>query len=298
LKLRKNMTEKQLKQETPANLSSDEQEQQQLIQFITERDERHRLKLEQRFKNQPGKVDQLRLDDMKLNRLDSSIKKVTSFIKKLKTLTESQKDSLGKDLVQLNLTKYLSEVAAAFTEAKLKMNDIACATHLCSIMHQSYAEFAPILLEQWQKCLNLKKEEKVTNPSKYRVDLRFFAELVTINVLPEKDSLSLLGNQLTILTTYDKEFANISIITSFCKNCGEDFANLVPKKFESLAKKFDKIIGSNTLYPVEKQKAVKTLLKEYYKSLSQHLVNEHMEMQKMEKQNRKTFQVIFNMHCN
>ena len=189
-----------------------------LAQYIKERKERFRVKLEMRACNQPGSVENLRLDDNYLKKLDSSIKKVTSFIKRLKTMTENQKDALAKDIAQLNLTKYLSEIATAFTEVKLKMNDIPCALHLCSIIHQSYADFSAILFEQWQKLLNLKKEEsKVANPSKFRVDLRFFAELCTINVLPNKEALSLLGNQLTILTQFDKEFANISIISSFLK---------------------------------------------------------------------------------
>lgn len=269
-----------------------ENELSQLNQFIKEKEERLKFKIDLRSKNQAGNVDCLRLDDSVLKRLDSSIKKVTSFIKRLKTLTESQKDSLSKDLKQLNLSKYLSEVAAAFLEAKLKMNDISCALDLCSSMHQSYTDFSGIFFEQWQKLLNLKKDDKVLNPSKLRVDLRFFAELVTIGVLPEKESLSLLGNQLTVLTTYDKEHSNISIITSFCKHCGEDFADLIPIKFERLAQKYSIKITRNNLYSVDRQKAVKCLFREYFRSLCQHLLNEHKEIQKLEAQNKKIYQVF------
>lgn len=146
----------------------------QLNQYIREREERYQTKLGLKSQNQQASspASSLRLDESVLKNLDSSIKKVTSFIKRLKTMTESQRDSLAKDLKQLNLTKYLSEVAAALLEAKLKMNDIQCALYLCSLMHQSYADFAPILFEQWQKVLNLKKDEKIANPSKLRVDLR------------------------------------------------------------------------------------------------------------------------------
>lgn len=261
----------------------------QINQFIQEKLDRLKIKSELKNKNQ--NADSLRLDENYLKKLDSSIKKVTSFIKRLKTLTENQKDTLSKEMLQLNLTKYLSEVAAAFTEAKLKMNDINCALHLCSLMHQNYAEFSSSLFEQWGKLLNLKRDEKVANPSKLRVDLRFFAELITIGVLPEKESLSLLGNQLTVLTTFDKEHANISIISSFCKHCGEDFADLIPAKFEKLALKFDLQIPRNTIYSVDRQKAVKCLFKEYFKSLVQHLLNDHKEIQKIERQNKKTYQV-------
>ena len=51
--------------------------------------------------------------------------------------------------------------AAAITEAKLKMSDISCAIHICSILHQRYSEFAINLLENWQKYMLTKKDEKV-----------------------------------------------------------------------------------------------------------------------------------------
>jgi regulator of nonsense transcripts 2 len=261
----------------------------QLNQYINERTERLKWKLELKHKNQ--NAESLRLDENYLKKLDSSIKKVTSFIKKIKVLTESQKDALAKEMQQLNLTKYLSEAVSALLEAKLKMNDIPCALHLCSILHQNYADFSIMMFEQWQKLLNLKKDDKVSNPSKMRVDLRFFAELITIGVLPEKEALSLLGNQLTVLTICDKEHANISIISSFCKHCGEDFADLVPTKYMNLSNKHFIIIPNNTIYSADRQKAVRSLFKEYFKSLIQHVFNDHKEIQKIERQNKKNYQV-------
>lgn len=55
----------------------------------------------------------------------------------------------------------MSEVAQAVVEAKLKMSDINTAVHICSLLHQRYHDFAPTLLENWQKVLALKKDEKV-----------------------------------------------------------------------------------------------------------------------------------------
>jgi regulator of nonsense transcripts 2 len=263
-------------------------------QYVSERLERIQFKQALKEKN----VTCERPDETFIKRLDSSIKKITAFIRRLKNLTESQKECLSKDITQLNLTKYISEVAAAFTEAKLKMNDINCALYLCSQLHQMYNEFSQVLFELWQKILNVKKEEKVSNPSKLRVDLRFFAELITIGVLPEKDSLSLLGNQLTIMTLYDKEHGNITIISSFCKHCGEDFADLMPIKIVTLAQKHDIAIPRNYLYSADRQKAVKNLLKEYYRTLCQHLISEHKEVLNLEKQNRKTMQVTIQIPIN
>ena len=52
--------------------------------------------------------------------------------------------------------------ACAFTEAKLKMSDVTCALTLCSVLHKCYADFAPSLLEHWQKVLLSKKDDKVS----------------------------------------------------------------------------------------------------------------------------------------
>lgn len=51
--------------------------------------------------------------------------------------------------------------AAAITEAKLKMSDIPCAVLICSLMYQRYADFPIALMENWQKYLLHKKDEKV-----------------------------------------------------------------------------------------------------------------------------------------
>ena len=45
----------------------------------------------------------------------------------------------------------------------------------------------------------MKKDERVSNPSKMRVDLRLYSELVSVSVFSLKLGLPLLGNVLTTL---------------------------------------------------------------------------------------------------
>ena len=230
-------------------------------------------------------------DDSFFYKLDSSLKKNTAFVKKVRNITEAQRDALSKDFSSLNLTKYIGEVAAGFTEAKLKMSDVGCALHLCSLAHQRYPDFSPALLESWQKVLLTKKDEKVPNPSKYRVDLRFFADLITVGVFTQKEGLPLLANQLFLLTTNDKEqHNNVSIIISFCKHCGDEYAGLIPSKFKQLAEKFDMSIPRSTALPEERKKGCGKLLKEYYGSLCEHLLTEHKAFKNVERQNKKILQ--------
>lgn len=69
---------------------------------------------------------------------------------------------------------------------------------------------------------------QVANPSKLRVDLRLYGDLVSVAVFPLKEALTLLGQILSALINADKEdHNNASIILSFCKHCGEDYAGII-----------------------------------------------------------------------
>jgi len=79
--------------------------------------------------------------------LDSKMQRITAFNRKLRVLSEHPADALIKELRALNLRLYVGEVVAALVETKLaKTSDVAKARHICSVMHQHYADFAPALL--------------------------------------------------------------------------------------------------------------------------------------------------------
>lgn len=257
-----------------------------ITSFIKDAEERLQLKSEMRTLNQNAQNS--RPNDAHFTKLDSSLKKNTTFVKKLKNFSATQLDVYLKDMAGLNLTKYISEIAAAIVDAKLKMTDVAAALKLCSILHQTYSEFSQHLFENWQKILSLKVGEKIANPSKLRVDLRFYAELVSSGLFSNKNAFTLLGNVLTMLINMDKdEHYNISVILSFCKHCGEDYAGLIPRKINELATKYEFAVPKSSFLQPEKQQNVRSLLKDYYMSLSKHLVRDHKEMREYEKQNRR-----------
>jgi regulator of nonsense transcripts 2 len=69
------------------------------------------------------------------------------------------------------------------------------------------------LLAAWQKSLGFKKDEKISNSSKLRVDLRLYSDLISVGIFSLKDSLSLLGSVLMTLVAMDKEdHSHIAII--------------------------------------------------------------------------------------
>ncbi|XP_073991304.1 UPF2 regulator of nonsense mediated mRNA decay isoform X1 [Rhodnius prolixus] len=261
-----------------------EKEKAELLHFIEDFNKRLEHKLDLFNKNQISC--KKRPDGSTLSKLDSSLKKNSAFVKRLRNFTGGQLDTFLKDLSGLNLSKYLSEVAAALVEVKLKITDVPAAVQLCCHIHWTYADFAPIFLEQWIKTLHIKKNEPIENVSKLRVDLRFYGDLVSSGMLSNKEALPLLGTVLTILTTRDKEnHHNVNIIISFCKHCGEDFAGLIPKHIRKLCEKYDMEVPRSTLLSFEKQNNVRSLFKDYYASLCQHLLKDHAAVQAFERQN-------------
>lgn len=280
------MTVSESSEKTLENEKLEEEEKAFVLTYIKEVQERLQLKTDMRTSNQAAPSS--RPSEAHFSKLDSNFKKNTAFVKKIKSFTSSQLESYLKDMSTLNLTKYISEIAAAIVDAKLKMTDIPAALKLCSILHQQYSEFSQHLFENWQKALSLKVGDKIANPSKLRVDLRFYAELVSVALFINKNAFTLLGNILTILINMDKEdHFNISIILTFCKHCGDDYAGLVSRKMKEYAVKYNLEIPKSSFLQPEKQQNVRTLLKDYYTSICKHLLKDHKEMREFEKQNRR-----------
>ncbi|KAH8304670.1 hypothetical protein KR018_003021, partial [Drosophila ironensis] len=230
-------------------------------------------------------------DEDHFARLDSNLKKNTAFVKKLKLFTATQLEGLLKELSALNLSKYISEICAALADAKLKMTDVPAVVTLASRLHCTYADFDVQFLEAWQKALNIKSSEKICNPSKLRVDLRLFAELVSSGVIQTKPGLALLGVVLVHLIAQDKEdHSNFSIILSFCRHCGEEYAGLVPQKMQLLAAKYDVELPKSDFLGSDKQLNLRNMLKGYFKALCKHVLAEQAELMNMTKNIRRTME--------
>lgn len=169
------------------------------------------------------------------------------------------------------------------------MSDISLGLKIASLMHQRYPEFSSQLLETWLKTFPKKQTDLINvNPSKMRTDLRFFAELITCGVFSLKEGLPVLGQLLTLLTTSDKEnHANLSILLSFCKSCGDDYLGMTSHKMILLSQKYGMEIPKSDFLPPDRQKSVNALMKEYYKSLVAHVLRDHKTLQNQERQNRK-----------
>ncbi|XP_077399369.1 regulator of nonsense transcripts 2 [Vanacampus margaritifer] len=261
-------------------------EQEEGHQLHQEAWERHHCRKELRVKNQ--NAHEARPEEAFFSRLDSSLKKNTAFVKKLRTLTEQQRDSLSNDFASLNLSKYIGEAVGSVVEAKLKISDVGCAVHLCSLFHQRYSEFAPLLLQAWKKHFEARKEEKAPNVSKLRTDLRFLAELTIVGFFTDKEGLSLIYEQLKNIISADRDtHTHVSVVISFCKHCGDDIAGLLPRKVKMATDKYGLAFPPSEIISTEKQQPFQNLLREYFTSLAKHLKKDHRELQNIERQNRR-----------
>nr|XP_006818844.1 PREDICTED: regulator of nonsense transcripts 2-like [Saccoglossus kowalevskii] len=229
-----------------------EEEEKLARELEVEAKEKIAAKIELRMKNLNATAG--RPEESFFGKLDSSLKKNTTFVKKLRTMTEQQRESLSSDFAGLNLTKYIGEAVTSVVEAKLKMSDVGCAVHISSLLHQRYAEYSPQLLQAFQKTLQ-KKDEKVTDPARMRITLRLLAELVVHGLFTDKEGLPLLANQISAIVNVDKEtHSNISLILSFARHCGEDYAGLIPRKnseqnFVYKNAKLDGVMGIDVFNP-------------------------------------------------
>ena len=145
------------------------------------------------------------------------------------------------------------------------------------------------MLAAWTRALAPPKE---FNLSKLRVDLRLYADLVSVAVFGLKEGLTLLGTLLTFLVNTDKDnHNNLNIILQFCRFCGDDFAGLASRKMKLLEGKYGQYrnmepLPDSALLPPDKQKNVKQLLHVYFESAVTHLQKLTKDIAKTEKKNR------------
>lgn len=218
--------------------------------------------------------------------LDSSVKKNSAVIKKLKQISDDQKDSLLTDLNQVNLSKYISEVVVALAEAKYKMTskDIYAAVKICSHLHQRYPDFTPLLIPALTKFFtptkpipNESEVDKTARLQRKRVLFRLLGELLLYGIFSDVSALShILHDLIATDQTKDKEnaFGNLSLIVSWARTVGDEIIGL-KKKIEPS----DQVLTANQRQDFVNQ------LDRYFDSASHFLYNEHKELRAKEKEN-------------
>ena len=130
----------------------------------------------------------------------------------------------------------------------------------------------------------------MSNLSKMRVDLRLFADLIITGVISQKDGLPILGKYLKGLISSDKkEHCNVPIVYSLCKYCGQELMGLVPQRLVQISEELGReseLPKSDFLAP-ERQIKIKQLIKDYYTSLTEHIMRQHNTIKKQTRDNER-----------
>ena len=168
------------------------------------------------------------------NKLDSSLKKNTAFIKKVRTgINSDQYKSILKDIETVSLEKYISEIITSLSEALFKVlrsDDILAAMEVVLALHQRFpTQLAPYLL------INLLVG--VANPIRAH-------QLVLNDQDREKEEIARISRQKNVLRLIG-EFYIIGIFRKL-NDCTKD---MVP---DDILRKFSKSAAEPIVTPVLK----------------------------------------------
>eukprot|EP01028_Stygiella_incarcerata_P002791 TRINITY_DN1529_c1_g1_i6.p1 TRINITY_DN1529_c1_g1~~TRINITY_DN1529_c1_g1_i6.p1 ORF type:complete len:1046 (-),score=236.37 TRINITY_DN1529_c1_g1_i6:1311-4379(-) len=116
--------------------------------------------------------------------LDSSLKKCTAFVRRLKALSSDQMDAIRAAFKTLNLEMYASECVVSLFEAKIRPSDMPFAVEVASLLHQRYAGTAQMLFDRFKEYIQSLSTTTQTDLLRTRAVLRFFTDLAIAGVFP------------------------------------------------------------------------------------------------------------------
>lgn len=224
-------------------------------------------------------------------KLDSSLKKNTAFIKKIKvSLNAESYANVLKDIETLSLEKYLSEVLTSLQESILKVSksdDIVAAVRVVSLLHQRFPGqlTSPLL----SLLVNAVVEKDLNEPiSRVRNALKLLFEMFLVGLCTsfsqcEKESLC--PGALQYYSKFRDETVIIPLlkdVMSFKSKTGYSLPIIV-----LFVKRYLFLDESEVLIPKEFQVELKELLITYTTKLIVILENQHAAVHKLIKQDKK-----------
>lgn len=225
-----------------------------------------------------------------LRTLDSSIKRNTAVIKKLKQINEEQRESLMDELRSVNLSKFVSEAVTAICEAKLRTSDIHAAVQICSLLHQRYKDFSPSLVQGLLKIFFPGKTpedpdaDKNSKAMKKRSSLKLLLELYFVGVIDDSGVFINIIKDLTSmehLKDRDAAQTNLSLLSSFARQA-RYFLGL-PLSGQEILEEFYKELNITP----DQKKFFKKAFHVYYDAAAELLQSEHTSLRQMEHENSK-----------
>eukprot|EP00250_Pteridium_aquilinum_P005189 c15322_g1_i1 orf=194-3865(+) len=223
-----------------------------------------------------------------LRTLDSSIKRNTAVIKKLKQINEEQREGLIEELKAVNLSKFVSEAVSAICEAKLKSSDINAAVQVCSVLHQRYKDFSPTLLQGFLKIFFPGKVveepdgDKSSRALKKRSTLKLLMELYVCGVVEDSGVfVSIIRDLCNMEHLRDRDTVqtNLSLLVSFARQ-GRIFLGL-PLSGQDAQEELHKELSITA----DHKKHLKKLFQSFFDGVVDLLHSEHSSLRQLEHEN-------------
>lgn len=225
-----------------------------------------------------------------LRSLDSSIKRNTAVIKKLKQINEEQREGLLEELKSVNLSKFVSEAVTAICDAKLRSSDINAAVQVCSLLHQRYKDFSPSLIQGLLKVFFPSKTnddldiDRSSRAMKKRSTLKLLMELYYVGVIEDAGIFINIIKDLTNIEHFkdrDTTQMNLSLLVSFARQ-GRIFIGL-PLSGQDIQDELYKDLSIT----VEQKKLLRKAFQSFYDASADLLQSEHSSLRQMEQENAK-----------
>ncbi|KAK4366545.1 hypothetical protein RND71_014425 [Anisodus tanguticus] len=225
-----------------------------------------------------------------LRTLDSSFKRNTAVIKKLKQINEEQREGLMEELRSVNLSKFVSEAVTAICETKLRAADIQAAVQICSLLHQRYKDFSPSLVQGLMKVFFPGKVaedvdvDRNARAMKKRSTSKLLLELYFVGVLEDTGIFVNIVKDLTSvehLKDRDATQTNLSLLASFARQ-GRYLLGL-PLAGQDILEELFKALNVTT----DQKRLFRKAFQTYYDAAVELLQSEHASLRQMEHENEK-----------
>ncbi|KAF9451945.1 transcription factor [Macrolepiota fuliginosa MF-IS2] len=184
-----------------------------------------------------------------LSRLDSSLKRHTTLIKRIRqSMAADNRDQIMKDLESLSLEKYIDEIAGAVVEgiARCKTEkDVWGAIEIIAHLHRRFPKaFTPVLVSSLSTAIaapsraslnNLTAEQREKEDStrvlRQRPVLRICSELALVGIIrdaPERSGGEWVMKVTKELLSNDPSLSSLPLLITFLKSYSRPFLGIVP----------------------------------------------------------------------
>lgn len=169
-----------------------------------------------------GSARKERPSDTELRQLDSSLKKCTGFLRKIRFsgVTVESAKTLCNEARTLNLSRYVSEVVAAISESKLRSGDIEYIILLCGEMHRRYEDFIPQLVNSLSIVItNASGNGAARDLSTRKAAMRLIVEMFVLGMISDVNPITSVLKQLMKASkeSIDSALPSLSILAAFVR---------------------------------------------------------------------------------